>query len=257
MTAPHIHVPFHHIVRYIGLILEHRINLEIYFSSDTLDRISREDILSVRDSLTYQPEISIHAPFMDLCPAAIDSRILRVTRERFQQVFEIARILSPKIIVFHSGYEKWKYALQVEPWLERSVETWSIFIEKAWETDTKIAIENIFEDEPSPLRMLMERLHSERFGVCFDTGHFNIFARTPLHEWLDAIGDFIIECHIHDNDRSEDHHLPPGDGTFPFPQFFGLLGDRDIVFTIENHNPEQVLKSIERFGEFKGWRHPG
>ena len=76
----------------------------------------------------------------------------------------------------------------------------------------KIAIENIFEDEPSNLRLLMEQMGSDNFGVCFDTGHCNLFSKVPLEEWMRALAAYIAELHLHDNDRSADQHLPMGEG---------------------------------------------
>jgi len=39
---------------------------------------------------------------------------------------EIAELLAPKIVVFHSGYEKWKYGHRVDIWLEESLTTWRL-----------------------------------------------------------------------------------------------------------------------------------
>ena len=60
---------------------------------------------------------------MDLSPGAVDSKVRAVTIERFSQIFNIAETLKPKVIVFHSGYEKWKYASKIDLWLEGSLIT--------------------------------------------------------------------------------------------------------------------------------------
>ena len=44
------------------------------------------------------------------------------------------------------------------------------FGKKAEEIGAKIAIENIFEDEPQNLRLLMEKMGNNSFGICFDSG---------------------------------------------------------------------------------------
>lgn len=250
MISPHVHVPYHRIEDYLRFIREHRVNLEIYFSSNSLDAITDSDILELKEKLDYRPSITIHAPFMDLSPGAVDSKVRDITIERFSQVFELAENLLPQVIVFHSGYEKWKYAQKIDVWLEGSLKTWPPLIKKAVDMDIKIAIENIFEDDPANLRLLMEEINSEHFGICFDAGHFNLFSKIPLGEWLRQLKPYIIELHLHDNNKTSDAHLAIGEGTFDFGTLFSTLKDKNLVYTIEGHTPEDVLKSIERLQKY-------
>lgn len=247
---PHIHIPYEKIEKYIQFILERKLNLEIYFNADSLDSISTSDILGLQKTLNYSPSLSFHAPFMDLSPAAVDSKVRKATIERFNHVLNISEILKPKTIVFHSGYEKWKYAFDMNIWLNDSLEIWIQINERAKKKGVKIAIENIFEDEPENIRLLMEKMNSDNFGVCFDAGHCNLFTKVPLQEWLKSLAPYIIELHLHDNDKSADLHLPIGDGNFDFNMLFSELKDRDYIYTIETHTPERVLKSIDRLRDF-------
>jgi len=248
----HIHIPYPRVGDYLSLIREHRLNLELYFSASSLDAMGREDIARLRASLDHNPSLSIHAPFMDLSPGAMDSKVRAITLERFSCVLDIAEVISPEVVVFHSGYEKWKYAHRPDIWLKGSIMTWRPLIERAKDIGVKIAIENIFEDEPSNLRMLMDQLYSEHFGLCFDTGHFNLFSTVSLHAWLSDIGPYILALHLHDNDKSFDSHLPIGDGTFDFGTLFAILRDNNFLYTIESHTPERVFKSIERLRQYTG-----
>ena len=244
MIQPHVHIPFDKIGQYIDFIIKKTLNLEIYFSSEMLDSISSGDIFIVRKILEHNPSLSIHAPFMDLSPGAVDAKVREVTINRFTHVLDIAEILRPKAVVFHSGYEKWKYALNIDLWLEKSLLTWLPLNAKAAEIGTKIAIENIFEDDPANLKLLMEKMDSENFGICFDTGHFNLFSRVPLESWISELKPYIVELHLHDNEKTSDQHLPVSEGTFNFKQFFELLGNRDCIYTLEAHSTQSVLKSL-------------
>lgn len=250
MIIPHVHVPYHRIENYLSFIERNRVNLEVYFSSRSLDTISYSDVAGLKGRLGYDLSFSIHAPFMDLSPAAVDSKVREVTIERFSNIFDIAGILRPKAIVFHSGYEKWKYALKTDLWLENSLITWRPLLKRAVDMGLKIAVENIFEDDPTNLRLLMEGMGSEHFGICFDAGHFNLFSRIPLEEWLRQLKPYIIELHLHDNHRSSDEHIAIGDGTFDFSTLFSTLKDKELIYTIEGHTPEDVLKSIERLKDY-------
>ncbi len=250
MVNPHVHVPFDRVGQYLGFINDKRVNLELYFPSTVIDSVRSTDLIHFKKTLNYTPALSIHAPFMDLSPGAVDPKIRAVTIERFLQIFDIAEILEPKSIVFHSGYEKWKYALDVNLWLEKSLKTWPVLIRKAVDRNIKIVIENVFEDEPGNLRLLMENIGSDHFGLCFDTGHCNLFSTVPLDEWMEQLKPYILELHLHDNSRAADDHMAVGDGTFDFNLLFSSLKGRDMIYTIEGHTPEDVTKSMQKLNEY-------
>lgn len=244
MINPHVHVPFQRIEDYLKFIRANRLNLEIYFSSQSLDSINDSDIVRLKEKLDYGPSFSIHAPFMDLSPGAVDSKARKITIERFLHIFDIAEILRPRSVVFHSGYEKWKYALKVDIWLENSLKTWKVFTDRALKLNLKIVIENVFEEDTNNLRLLMEAIGSEYLGICFDTGHFNLFSKIPLSEWLTQLKPYIYELHLHDNNKTSDQHIAIGDGTFDFDTLFSILKGKELIYTVEGHTPEDVLKSV-------------
>jgi len=245
-----VHIPYPSVGDYLPFLREKKLNLEIYFSAASLESLKTGDIKRLTDLLDYRPSLSIHAPFMDLSPGAVDESVRAVTVGRFSRILDIAEVLSPKTIVCHSGYEKWKYAHRVDLWLDSSIRTWRPLRERAALLGTRLVIENIFEDEPSNLELLMQELHSESFGLCFDTGHCNLFSKVPLGDWLDSLGPYIYEFHVHDNDGTFDSHLPVDDGTFDFRGLFSRIERRDYVFTVEAHTPERVMKSLERLPGF-------
>ena len=251
MAAPHVNVPYDMMGEHFELISENRLNLEIYFSAAALDNLEHSDVVKLKESLDYGPAFTMHAPFMDLSPGAVDPRVRAVTFERFMQAFDVAEILRPRTIVCHSGYEKWKYDHNVDVWLKESIKTWTKLAERASAVGAVIAVENIFEDSPENLELLMKEVSTDNIGICFDTGHFNIFSKEPLSRWLDSIGPYLVELHLHDNDRSADSHLAVGEGSFDFSELFNALEGRDIVYTVEAHTPEGVLKSIERLKDYK------
>ncbi len=246
ISAPHVHVPYDSFERYIPFLKEHRLNPEIYFGSRSFDTLKADDILELKKQLDYNPRISIHAPFMDLSPGAVDLRVRGVTIKRYIETLEVADVLKPEVVVFHSGYDRWKYDNRVEIWLENSIETWTPVHERAAEIGVKIAVENIFEDDPENLRLLCKEMNSDYFGICFDTGHFNLFSKLPLTEWLGMTKHFIKLLHLHDNTGHSDQHLAIGDGNFDFDTLFKELKGIDCVYTLEAHSQENALKSLER-----------
>ncbi len=232
--------------KYLPFIKKEKLNLEIYFGSRRIDNLKKKDIIKLKNKLDYNPRLTVHAPFMDLSPGAVDSRVREITIKRFFDVLDLAEVLKPKIVVFHSGYDKWKYDERVDIWLEGSLKTWKPVNERAEALGVKIAVENIFEDEPTNLKLLMEEMNSKNFGICFDTGHFNLFSRMFLSNWLEMIKPYIVELHLHDNTKSKDLHLAIGDGNFDFRTLFRELKGKNLVYTIETHSVEDTRKSLER-----------
>ncbi|MCX5717298.1 MAG: sugar phosphate isomerase/epimerase [Nitrospirae bacterium] len=252
MIDPQIHIPYHKIAEHLSFIRQEKLNLELYIESNALDSISREDISRLKNQLDYNPSLTIHAPFMDLSPGAVDSKVRAVTMERFYHVLNIAEDLKVKAVVFHSGYEKWKYALNIDLWLEKSLLTWKPLVKKAEDIGAKIAIENIFEDEPENLRLLMEKMGNDSFGICFDSGHFNLFSKVSLEGWLEHLSPYIIELHLHDNNKTSDQHLPIGEGIFDFGKLFSALKGKDLIYTLEAHNAEDAKKSMRQLNKLIG-----
>ena len=257
---PHVHMPFGRLLEFAPLCRENGFDLELYIQACDMDLLAPESASDQKKMrleetlklLDYGPELSVHAPFMDLSPGAVDEKIRAVTIDRFGKTLDLAGALGAGTIVFHSGYEKWKYSLRMDLWLERSVLTWESLLKRAQKAGIRIAVENIFEDSPENLEALFGVLGCESFGLCFDTGHFNLFSKSlALEDWLLPLKKYIIELHLHDNDGSADAHRPIGEGTFPFDRLFKeLRGREEIVFTVEAHNKEDVFKSLARLKEF-------
>jgi len=252
-TNIHVHIPYPRLSEQLPYFVANRINPEVFFSSQTLDQVVWEE-LSAQARILHSAGLAttIHAPFLDLNPGALDPFIREVTRKRFQQVFQAAEQLKPRIIVFHPGYDDLRYGANRLDWLKNSIDFWREFVPRAKEIGTIIAVENIFEREPSTLLGLLEAIDDPAFRHCFDVGHWNMFTTVTLEEWFAHLGPFVAEAHLHDNHGQADEHLPPGEGKIDFNLLFDLLGRHaaDAVFTIEAHTTERMqraLKALENY----------
>ncbi|MDH4099446.1 MAG: sugar phosphate isomerase/epimerase [Nitrospirota bacterium] len=241
-----VHVPFKRIFDHLDLIREKALDLEIYVSADDLDAGDHARFEHLAASLDYSPRVSIHAPFMDLSPGAIDPAIREVTVRRYRQAIESCTVLRPQIMVCHSGYDRWRFNGHRDIWRDGWRRTYDALSGLAEHAGIRIAIENIFDETPDPLASLMEKLPREQVGICFDTGHFNLFSSTSLSEWIGLLGHRIMATHLHDNFKQKDDHLPVGTATFDFPGYFGLLkaGEHLPLFTIETHDRTRIEESL-------------
>lgn len=244
---------------YMALVLEQRMNLEIGFDCCALDSFGYDDFRKTAEILLDRGIIvTFHAPFFDLRPGSLDRKVRDVTVERLGQVFELVPLFAPRSVVCHPAFDRRYYAAQEEAWLDNSIATFAPFVARAGDLGTTIMLENVYDDRPDELNLLLEGLGFPRrgtaqgnaagpVGICFDTGHWNAFSATPLEAWMDMLGPAIGEVHLHDNDGSADQHLPPGEGTFPFHDLLRMLalGGHRPILTIEPHSLEDFRKSLE------------
>ena len=87
-------------------------------------------------------------------------------------------------------------------------------IRLALENHTDAIIERSLGDRPQDFDWLMENMSSERVGRTLDIGHAHINGH--LEEFLSHPFATIFNIHLHDNQGSEDQHLPLGEGTVPW-----------------------------------------
>ena len=243
-----VHVPFHYLLgEHLSIFIEEKINPEISFSSFELDSYRPDDFRKVADTLLGAGlSVTLHAPFMDLRPGAIDVRIRQASVDRIRQLFDIAPYFQPKSIVCHPSFDKRYYVSSEKQWLENSLATWKGFLPVAELLHTMIVFENVYETDPEALIALVDGLNSQFVRICFDTGHFNTFAETPWEGWLSRMGNRIAQLHLHDNHAAGDEHLPVGEGTFPFRAFFSALSNLNIhpILTVEPHSEENLWKTL-------------
>ena len=248
----HAHMPYDLLPRYLPMILEKKLNLEIYFSHYTLQSLDKNQCHKTAETLKDAGlKVTFHAPFMDLRPGALDDQIRKTSLDRIRQVFDLIPCFQPLKIVCHPSFDIRYYVNCDDLWLENSVGFWRQLIPLAKDGGTVIALENVYEREPGILRRLLATLNSDQVCFCFDTGHFNVFARESLKTWMDVLGPYIGHLHLHDNFGRFDEHLPPGNATFPFDEFFTALQALKVkpTITLEAHAPEHLWQSLANLQE--------
>jgi sugar phosphate isomerase/epimerase len=212
-----------------------------------LDACREEDVKHLAEILNENGlDVSLHGPYQDLNPGGADRKIKAVTLDRISRTIGLARFFKPKAVVFHSGYEKWRFDGDVGLWLKSSLQTWRPIVKEVEEMGLTLAIENVFDDVLDPIKNLLEEIHSPNLRFCFDTGHQHVFSKAPLPNWFEALGGYLIEVHLHDNHKEGDEHLPMGEGDFDFNQFFNLLSQYKLkpIYTIEPHEEEHLGRAL-------------
>lgn len=241
------------LVENLGAILDLGLQPEVYFSGHTLDRLSAAEAERTGQALgRHHIPVTFHGPFLDLNPGGIDEKVREVTLFRFGQILDLVPCFQPRTIVLHPGYDRWRYDGDIDLWLKKSLITWKPLAEKAEKLSVRIALENVFDHIPTPLKRLLDEVDSPFLGYCMDVGHGNLFSEIPLTGWVDILGNRLFETHLHDNHGTADEHLPIGRGNIDFSALFFRIKEKQLqpIFTIEPHEFEYLspnLIALEKF----------
>lgn len=241
------HLPWLRRDEFLGRILDLRLAPEIAFKGpelDDLDAAAVERAAQLIAASGRRP--TVHAPFFDLSPGAMEPLVRDVTQRRLTQALEAAARLGAHLMVVHPGYDRWRYPNLAALWTEQAAATFAPLTELAARYDCRLALENIYEENVATLTGLIERLDSPWFGHCFDIGHWRLFGRQPMEQWLAAVAARLLHLHLHDNRGVADDHLPIGEGVIDFAPLLAVLPalPRPPSITLEAHDPDALRRSL-------------
>ncbi len=83
----------------------------------------------------------------------------------------------------------------------------------------KIAFENTIWK--GYLEYVLENITNDNVGICFDSGHYHVHFDDELD--FEKFRDRIFAIHLHDNDKSDDLHLLPFEGTIDWKKIITEL----------------------------------
>ncbi|MBI2060064.1 MAG: sugar phosphate isomerase/epimerase [Nitrospirae bacterium] len=250
----HAYIPFSRLRQDLEFLTPHAVQPEVRLNAEDLDSLKMKDVEKLARELPQSLHVTVHAPYRDLSPGAFDRRVRTATRERLEELLEVAEVLRARSVVCHLGYEPKQHHRHTDEWLQNSVETWSHLAETAQNAGIRIALENVYEDSPVLHQKLLELLKDDSMGICIDVGHANLYSKVSVRNWFDALKDHIIELHLHDNDGTEDQHLPLGRGKIDFEKI--LKEDLPLVgrplLTLELVERDAIPESLSRIKQALG-----
>ena len=166
------------------------------------------DVQASLDAALEVPRRVLHAPFAELCPAAIDPLVREVAKRRYLQAAALAKRYGAEKMVVHSGFIPLVY--YPEWFAPQSAAFWREFLNDV--DGLTLCVENVMETSPDALRQIAEQVNDPRLRICFDVGH--AFCQSgDLAPWLDALAPYISHVHLHNNHGTFDEHLGLPDGT--------------------------------------------
>ena len=120
------------------------------------------------------------------------------------------------------------------------IERFKRIVETAERLDVNVTIENM--SRPECLEQIFNNIQSERLGLCFDSGHWNLF--TPDIDFLSLYGDRLMALHLHDNNSTDDWHALPFTGNINWSDIREKLSETSytgpIALEVGNKNFEHI-----------------
>ena len=252
-----VNIPFPFLEKgYLDLFLEKGLNPEIGLDAYSLSNYQRREFTrTARAFIKARRRITLHAPFQDLLPGALDEMILRTSRRRLAQAFRLLPVFQPASIVCHLGYDAKLYLWDRANWLQRSAATWKEFAAVAATHGVTVMLENVYEDDPDLFVELLQLANAPNLQVCLDVGHLQAFGDGDYGRWLNTLWPHIGQLHLHDNQGDKDDHLALGQGTVPLDFVLNFLArrDRQPMVTLEPHQEGSLAPSLEYLSQIWPW----
>ena len=214
-----------------------------------------------------------HSPFggiLDMnCP---DPQFRPQMILRHKMAIRIAASLGVKTITIHPGSDRFFPEFPLEKHLDLMRDAIDQLLIEAEAADVIICIENSMSRAacPKAVTMLKSEYPSPYLGLCYDAGHahqldagrfapggtiwkFWQTVGVPEPEWddraLDRMLPEIVNCHLHDNDGSDDSHSIPGEGTLNWNKVIPMLKRAPKLQVIQSEvlvEPRYAIEAVCR-----------
>lgn len=235
------------------LAARYGLGLEIaeYCTASNMDENFGPTDRQVRVEMRAARRFVFHAPFNELCPAAIDPLAVELAGKRYRQAVAVARGYGIRRLVVHSGYIPLVY---YPSWfLERSAVFWRDFL-KDFPRDMELCLENVMEEGPEQMTDLARAVDDPRFRLCLDVGHANAeLSHVPVPVWAEKFAPWLSHVHLHNNEGGRDLHAALGDGTAPVRETIGTVERLcpAATYTIENMHAAPSVQWLMENGFLK------
>jgi sugar phosphate isomerase/epimerase len=201
-----------------------------------------------------QGPITLHGPFLDMVSGSPDPRINAVCSSRYSHAIRIAAELGAEQLVFHANFiGSLHNGFYRTGWHARNVDFWGPMAEYAALHGVTIAMENMWEFDPTIIGDLLTQVNHPNLRACIDVGHAHLFSDSSFtwDDWIETMAPWIIEFHMNNNNGILDEH-------HAFDWEEGVLNYHDILprlrsqfphakFVLEMDRVEDMAASLHYF----------
>lgn len=192
-------------------------------------------------------EIAMHGPFMDMASGSPDPLIMQAVRRRVRQALHIAEELRARTVIFHANFlamlRNQEYR---DDWTERQIAFWAPLAQEAWEAGVVIALENMWEFEPTIIGDVLRRVELPGLKACIDIGHVQLFSEVGLEQWLTSLDGQIVHVHMNNNGGVVDEHHALDEGVINYRSVLARLRRlaRKPTFALEIEQVDDIRRSL-------------
>lgn len=178
-------------------------NVFVQWYNNTTWNISQEDQLKYikKSGLNV---IFAHLGYKEINNLWIDNEVGNSLVDKYKNDIKICKENDIPMVIMHltSKSEAPKYNML-------GIKRLQSIVDYAQKLDIKVAFENT--KIKGYLDYVIDNIDNENVGICFDSGHYHVHFNDELN--FDKFKNRILAVHLHDNDKSDDLHLIPFDGT--------------------------------------------
>jgi len=170
---------------------------------------SRDTALLVNAGLSP----SWHGYYYNTDLGAVDAHVRQYSLNVALCDLECAIALGARDVVLHTNYVPSVMDFLLDYWIDLFCRSFDTLAQRAEALGLRIQLENVFDQDTSFLSTIMRRYNAPHVGLCFDVGHWHVYAGKSLDDYLTALCGRVTRLHIHDNDGTLDRHWAIGEGT--------------------------------------------
>lgn len=204
-------------------------SIEIW--AEQIDNKGWNDLSELKKVLNGFNQITMHVPEYDLNIASPNSKIRKITLEEYIDTTKKASDIGVKLLVVHLGLQTSSTMFsRSEQWMYSKRGILEI-ADYARKKGIVVGIENMPPGKRTPyfgmsideLSEIVKESKINNIGITLDIGHAHLLGKNYAKKLFEEIGKYIVHTHLHDNDGTEDQHLPIGRGTIDYKFFLKSL----------------------------------
>ncbi len=214
-----------------------------YLTSSSID-----DLLKTLSR--YDFKYLVHAPYIGVNLSIINNVMGKAAVKVMEKTLQLASYINAEIVTIHVGRFSKDYPLRyLSLAVEKAVSRLKKIVKEAENIGVTVSVENSHKAEdvsiaafPEQIEYIVQRT-SCRFT--YDIGHANTFTDPSI--FIDQLGEYIVNVHIHDNNGERDEHKVVGDGNINFKLILNKLKRLRYngPMVIEVHSLRDIERSVE------------
>jgi sugar phosphate isomerase/epimerase len=212
--------------------------VEILCEGPNLPRFALKDLEKFNTTHSYDLELTIHSPTIDLNPASLNIGVREETLKQLEETTDFASAVDATAVTTHPGQ-----VLKPVDWVISASRNYALDVLSKWADYTAdVGIVPSIENMPNKRIYFCKDVEEHQLFVescgsfaTVDIGHAN--TTNTLNEFL-AVNYKVAYHHVSDNDGKHDQHLRLGEGTIKV----NLLKEIKRAI-IEVNNYQDVIRS--------------